>query len=1090
VTTASFTQVAFRVRNDDGNETTATWVAAQNTNATIQVDSIFRARFRVSGNNTWSGKTFNLRYSKNAGAYTAVSTITPIRLIATANYVDGADSTTQLTGGSGTYLVDNNGMRQTGSFANTSGAATGIFDIEFCLQLDGTQVVAGDTYALRIYDGTTALTTYTATPTITAANTPRTVTGVGSAPYLATPASFTPASVANLMLWLDANDAATITQVSGSVSAWANKGYAGGSFTQSNNTLKPTLLTRAIGPGIYFYNWGHGTNPDSNFLLGPNDYTYAFAGPTTMLAVVRLITESGDATEAGGTVMSRLKSEEYQGWEFSALNQNLSGWRISSVLAWQSYPNKEYGSVEARKTGLTVSSVEITDPKIVTAVGEPNTSITGISDSNFCHFFGDATTRFGTGFGVTYNPRPNAYFVIGGATYAAGPGGLFNGDIHEILIYPSRLAFADIQRLEGYLAWKWGLTAQLPAAHPYKSAAPAPVGGARVAAIGNAATIAAGAGTAGGASGVVAGAVAITAGVGSAAGAGTAGGVGAKIVAGAGSSTGTGTVSGVGGATAAVIGSASGLGAASGVGNAIIAAVGSAAGASTAFGISPVVAGIVAGTGTCVIGAAGPFTPASIPGLLLWLDAADSATITQSSGFVSAIANKGSAGGSFTQPNSGNQFALRTTAWGQALYSANATYTTRWMSGGTNAAYDIAKLTVVSVANTEGEAGLETVISRMDQYWWEGWQLQQMWAPTGSPTGAFIQFDQNDVYDYDSYLYTYSGASVSEASISTHRPFVAIGQRGDTGTQASITGHTPASGDFAAYPVPQGVWPIILGGQFDSSDGESGYWDGDIHEVLLYDNALSDTDRQKIEGYLAWKWGLQADLPSGHPYKSAAPAGTGGVSVIGVGAWTTTAASVGTAAGLGTANGVGARIVAGAGSAAGAGTAGGVGAANVAGVGTTAGLGTASGVGTAITGRAGTAGGTATVVGVGASIAVIARAGTASGTSAVQAFGVRLRETTASAGGGAAVSGAGQSVVLATGQASGSATAIGVMRLAVTVMPTGVQAVGMVGNASVRWGDIVPPPGGDIWTPEVPDTTPPWVPVGPGGAEIWRPVVV
>jgi hypothetical protein len=33
----------------------------------------------------------------------------------------------------------------------------------------------------------------------------------------------------------------------------------------------------------------------------------------------------------------------------------------------------------------------------------------------------------------------------------------------------------------------------------------------------------------------------------------------------------------------------------------------------------------------------------------------------------------------------------------------------------------------------------------------------------------------------------------------------------------------------------------------------------------------SATDRQKIEGYLAWKWGIQASLPAAHPYRNAAP---------------------------------------------------------------------------------------------------------------------------------------------------------------------------------------------------------------------------
>lgn len=47
--------------------------------------------------------------------------------------------------------------------------------------------------------------------------------------------------------------------------------------------------------------------------------------------------------------------------------------------------------------------------------------------------------------------------------------------------------------------------------------------------------------------------------------------------------------------------------------------------------------------------------------------------------------------------------------------------------------------------------------------------------------------------------------------------------------------------------------------------------DGDVAEVILFSDVLSDSDRQKVEGYLAWKWGLQASLPAGHPYHDAAP---------------------------------------------------------------------------------------------------------------------------------------------------------------------------------------------------------------------------
>jgi hypothetical protein len=44
-----------------------------------------------------------------------------------------------------------------------------------------------------------------------------------------------------------------------------------------------------------------------------------------------------------------------------------------------------------------------------------------------------------------------------------------------------------------------------------------------------------------------------------------------------------------------------------------------------------------------------------------------------------------------------------------------------------------------------------------------------------------------------------------------------------------------------------------------------------INETIHYDADLTDASRQKIEGYLAWKWGIQSFLPAGHLYKAAAP---------------------------------------------------------------------------------------------------------------------------------------------------------------------------------------------------------------------------
>ncbi len=58
-----------------------------------------------------------------------------------------------------------------------------------------------------------------------------------------------------------------------------------------------------------------------------------------------------------------------------------------------------------------------------------------------------------------------------------------------------------------------------------------------------------------------------------------------------------------------------------------------------------------------------------------------------------------------------------------------------------------------------------------------------------------------------------------------------------------------------------------IGMKWDSHTGV-GTWDGNILEIIA---VTSTTDREKIEGYLAHKWGLEGDLPSNHNFKSSAP---------------------------------------------------------------------------------------------------------------------------------------------------------------------------------------------------------------------------
>ena len=70
--------------------------------------------------------------------------------------------------------------------------------------------------------------------------------------------------------------------------------------------------------------------------------------------------------------------------------------------------------------------------------------------------------------------------------------------------------------------------------------------------------------------------------------------------------------------------------------------------------------------------------------------------------------------------------------------------------------------------------------------------------------------------------------------------------------------------------------PLYINGQAGTSTNSYASY---LAEVVVFNTGLSLANRQLIEGYLAWKWGLQASLPNTHPYYSATP--SAGVTSVG-----------------------------------------------------------------------------------------------------------------------------------------------------------------------------------------------------------------
>jgi hypothetical protein len=81
----------------------------------------------------------------------------------------------------------------------------------------------------------------------------------------------------------------------------------------------------------------------------------------------------------------------------------------------------------------------------------------------------------------------------------------------------------------------------------------------------------------------------------------------------------------------------------------------------------------------------------------------------------------------------------------------------------------------------------------------------------------------------------------------------------------SLNGGTAGTGGAPGFTAGRVTYLGV-----DATNG-SFYYIGYAMEIIFYNSVISTNDRQKVEGYLAHKWGIQSSLPAGHPYKLAAP---------------------------------------------------------------------------------------------------------------------------------------------------------------------------------------------------------------------------
>ena len=216
-------------------------------------------------------------------------------------------------------------------------------------------------------------------------------------------------SGSNLNLWLDAADSSTLTLYSGKVSTWSDKSGNDNHATQSNSDYQPTLNNSVLNalPVIRFD--------------GSND----------------VMTLSGDhALQTFFLVLNARDGNNFGDWDWP-----MGGWTSSGNKKWVIFANAHNNSISGENASING--------------GTPSSEYI-----NFSPLSEHKLVR------VAFNaPASRSDWKIGDGDAN------WNGDFAEIIAYSGTLSTLQIQKIEGYLAHKWGLS--LPNGHPYRITPPA-----------------------------------------------------------------------------------------------------------------------------------------------------------------------------------------------------------------------------------------------------------------------------------------------------------------------------------------------------------------------------------------------------------------------------------------------------------------------------------------------------------------------------------------------------------------------------------------------------------------------------------------
>ena len=264
--------------------------------------------------------------------------------------------------------------------------------------------------------------------------------------------AFQPTNLPLCALWLDAADTNSITFSGSNVTQWNDKSGNRSNLVSNASFLRPTYLSSEKS-----LNFTAIANTSATVL--ENTSLPAITSTSiTVFGVYKHIAQASGATAFQRFIAGAAASDDDY--------VTPTGFNLNANSA-------NTGIVYERNNGSLSANASNTSPFILSFVLNGTASAVGSFAANTQYIFQNGsqlTSGTGLSNGTAFNLQrirlgTAAHFTDANTTFCG-----YNGTISEVLFYRTVLTSSQVQQVEGYLAWKWGLQANLPSNHLFNSA--------------------------------------------------------------------------------------------------------------------------------------------------------------------------------------------------------------------------------------------------------------------------------------------------------------------------------------------------------------------------------------------------------------------------------------------------------------------------------------------------------------------------------------------------------------------------------------------------------------------------------------------